>query len=162
MFFDPKTIIDDVIKNIRADFLIRPPIVVPLNADESSIVCAALCTKAYGKENVEAIIMPDINEADCDKLAKAAAHIGISSRIIPVSAAVADIYHQIEYAGIPVTMKALQNLPADVRGSILRTVATSLEGCIVNANVLPKFNFDSMQSTQKLAIMKELDLEQYT
>ena len=94
------------------------------------------CVDALGKDRVIGIIMPNLNSAHTKKAVETVKDFNIEYHIIPITAAVASIWRQIEYSGVSMSGQAHIKLPNLVRNATLDSVAKSIGGKVITEDDL--------------------------
>ena len=111
--------------------------VVGISGGKDSSVIAALSCKAYGKENVVGVLMPDGVQPDIDYSNGLVEHLGIRSYTVNIHNAVRGVLDEMERLGIEPTRQTTVNLPSRIRMSTLYAVAQSVEsGIVINTSNL--------------------------
>ena len=111
--------------------------VVGISGGKDSSVIAALCCKAYGRENVVGVLMPDGVQNDIDYSNGLVEHLGIRHYTINIHAAVRGVLDEMERLGIEPTRQTTVNLPSRIRMSTLYAIAQSVEsGIVINTSNL--------------------------
>lgn len=95
-----------------------------------------ICIDVLGKDRVVGVIMPNLNNIHTKNAIDLAKNNNIEYHIIPVTAAVASVWRQIEYSGVRMTGQAHIDLPDLVRSATLDSVAKSIGGKVVMENDL--------------------------
>lgn len=95
-----------------------------------------ICIDVLGKDRVIGVIMPNLNNNHTNNAIDLAENNAIEYHIIPVTAAVASVWRQIEYSGVRMTGQAHVDLPDLVRSATLDSVAKSINGKVVTDNDL--------------------------
>ena len=106
--------------------------VVGMSGGKDSLIVAALCVKALGKERVIGVMMPNGNQKDIQDALYACAHLGIKNytfNIAPVFQALeGQMVTKIGY----LSAQADTNLPARLRMATLYAVSQTLNGRVAN------------------------------
>ncbi len=105
--------------------------VVGVSGGKDSSVVSALCVRAYGRENVVGVLLPDGVQSDLEYSRGIVELLGIRSYEINIRAGTAGILGALEDAGIEPLRQTRVNLPSRVRMATLYAVAQSLDGGIV-------------------------------
>lgn len=114
-------------KNIKA--------VVQVVGDENDDLLK-ICINTLGRNRVVGVIMPNLNSNHTKKAIEFANENNIKYHVIPITAAVASVWKQIEYSGVSMTGQAHIDLPDLVRSATLDSVAKSIGGKVVTKNDL--------------------------
>lgn len=133
--FDAKMITNNLITWISDWFEINGcecNAVVGISGGKNSSVCAALCSKALGKNRVIGVLMPNLKQDDIGDSYQLIKYLGIKSYLVPISVAVGGIYNQIKYAGINISDESVINLPSWIRMSVLYAVSQSVNGRVIS------------------------------
>lgn len=109
--------------------------VVEISGDENDDLIK-ICIDVLGKDRVIGVIMPNLNNIHTKNAIDLAKNNGVEYHIIPVTAAVASVWKQIEYSGVRMTGQAHVDLPDLVRNATLDSVAKSINGKVVTENDL--------------------------
>lgn len=92
------------------------------------------CVDILGKDRVVGVIMPNLNSTHTKKAVEIVKDFAIEYHIIPITAAVASIWKQIEYSGVSMSEQAHIKLPNLVRNATLDSVAKSIGGKVITKN----------------------------
>ena len=116
--------------------------VIGISGGKDSTVCAALCVKALGKENVIGVLMPNGYQNDINDSYKICEFLGIEYLTINIRTAynsiISYIENQITYPNKKinkikkVSKQTELNLPPRIRMSTLYAVAQSVNGRVMN------------------------------
>lgn len=106
--------------------------VIGISGGKDSSIAAALCVEALGKDRVIGVMMPNLHQADFDDSIALVECLGIPSRVVPITAPIADILNQLQESDVEISTQAAVNLPARIRMSVLYAVSQSMNGRVVN------------------------------
>lgn len=113
-------------------------VVLGISGGKDSSVVAALCVKAYGKDHVYGVIMPDGKQDDLDYATGIGDFLGISYDIINISQITDAFWEEIgsisSLTGISKQSKL--NLPPRVRMTLLYAIAQSKDAIVINTSNL--------------------------
>ena len=110
--------------------------VVGISGGKDSVVVAALCVEALGKERVIGVLMPNISQPDIDDSHRVCDFLGIRRFVVPVTMPVSDVLNQLRLAGIEPGTQTSVNLPARIRMATLYAVSQSMNGRVANTSNL--------------------------
>ena len=105
--------------------------VVGVSGGKDSSVVAALCSEAYGRENVVGVLMPDGVQPDIDYANGLVDTLGIRGYTVNIRAAARGVLDELERLGIEPSRQTTVNLPPRIRMAVLYAVAQSVEGGVV-------------------------------
>lgn len=127
-----KTLTEKIIEWIRTYFKKTNgrKVVIGISGGKDSTVCAALCVKALGKENVIGVMMPNGVQADIEDSEKIIKHLGIDSLVVNINYAFMNLVNQINEKHI--SSQAQINMPPRLRMAVLYGVAQNIGGRVVN------------------------------
>ena len=120
-------------------------VVLGISGGKDSTVCAALCARAFGPENVYGVMLPDGAQKDIDDSARVCAALGIHRRVInigPIHDALKDATDQLgERAGagefaVPYSRESDINVGPRLRMTVLRYIGQSLGARLVGTGNL--------------------------
>ena len=137
--FDAKTQLPGLIDWMRAQMAQchGKTAVVGISGGKDSSVAAALCVRAYGRENVAGVLMPDGVQPDIDYSNGLVEELGIRHYTVNIHAAVRGVLDEMERLGLAPTRQTTVNLPSRVRMCTLYAVAQSVEsGIVINTSNL--------------------------
>lgn len=110
--------------------------VLGISGGKDSTIVAKLLVDAIGKENVLGVLMPNGEQADIEDSYTVCDFLGINYTVVNIENAFDELIHQIDVSkittvegneeNIPVTKKALTNVPPRIRMTILYTIAQSV------------------------------------
>lgn len=110
--------------------------VLGISGGKDSTVVAKLLVDSIGKENVLGVLMPNGKQADIEDSYTVCDFLGINYTVVNIENAFDELIHQIDVSkittvegneeNIPVTKKALTNVPPRIRMTILYTIAQSV------------------------------------
>ncbi|MBQ3424219.1 MAG: NAD(+) synthase [Clostridia bacterium] len=145
--FDPVKTRDALIEGIRA--LARAQkfdkVVLGISGGKDSSVCAALCARALGKENVFGVMLPDGEQKDISDSRRICEALGIQRRTVNIGAihqALKAATDQLESApqpgefSIPFSRESDINVGPRLRMTTLRYIAQSLGARLVGTGNL--------------------------
>ena len=114
--------------------------VVGISGGKDSSVTAALCIRAYGRENVLGVLMPDGVQPDIDYSNGLVDVLGLHHITFNIHGGTSGILEEMERAGLTPSRQTRVNLPSRMRMAALYAVAQSVEGGIVlNTSNLPEY-----------------------
>lgn len=127
-----KTLTEKIIEWIRNYFKKTNgrKVVIGISGGKDSTVCAALCVKALGKENVIGVMMPNGVQADIQDSEKIIKFLGIESVVVNINYAFMNLVNQINEKHI--SSQAQINMPPRLRMAVLYGVAQNIGGRVVN------------------------------
>lgn len=127
-----KTLTEKIIEWIRNYFKKTNgrKVVIGISGGKDSTVCAALCVKALGKENVIGVMMPNGVQADIEDSEKIIKFLGIESLVVNINYAFMNLVNQINEKHI--SSQAQINMPPRLRMAVLYGVAQNIGGRVVN------------------------------
>ena len=105
--------------------------VVGISGGKDSSVTAALCIRAYGRENVLGVLMPDGVQPDIDYSNGLVDVLGLHHITFNIHGGTSGILEEMERAGLTPSRQTRVNLPSRMRMAALYAVAQSVEGGIV-------------------------------
>ena len=105
--------------------------VVGISGGKDSSVVSALAARAYGRENVLGVLMPDGEQPDIDYSHGIAEHLDIPHRVFDIHAATAGVLEEMERLGLTPSRQTRVNLPSRIRMATLYAIAQSVEGGFV-------------------------------
>ena len=105
--------------------------VVGISGGKDSSVTAALCVKAYGRENVVGVLMPDGVQSDIDYSNGLVDVLDIRHYTFNIHGGTSGILNEMERVGIDASRQTRVNLPSRIRMATLYAIAQSEEGGIV-------------------------------
>ena len=120
-------------------------VVLGVSGGKDSTVCAALCARAFGPENVYGVMLPDGAQKDIDDSARVCAALGIHRRVInigPIHDALKGATDQLgERAGagefaVPYSRESDINVGPRLRMTVLRYIGQSLGARLVGTGNL--------------------------
>jgi NAD+ synthase len=117
--FDPNTTIADIgnwLRDLQKKSRLKK-VVIGISGGKDSAVAAALCCRAFGKEHVYGLLMPNGEQPDIDDSRLVCASLRIVSQEIPISAA----YQEILRAVGDISREARINIAPRLRMTILYT-----------------------------------------
>lgn len=110
--------------------------VLGISEGKDSTVVAKLLVDSIGKENVLGVLMPNGKQADIEDSYTVCDFLDINYTVVNIENAFDELIHQIDVSkittvegneeNIPVTEKALTNVPPRIRMTILYTIAQSV------------------------------------
>lgn len=110
--------------------------VLGISGGKDSTVVAKLLVDSIGKENVLGVLMPNGKQADIEDSYTVCDFLDINYTVVNIENAFDELIHQIDVSkittvegneeNIPVTKKALTNVPPRIRMTILYTIAQSV------------------------------------
>ena len=105
--------------------------VVGISGGKDSSVTAALCIRAYGREHVLGVLMPDGVQPDIDYSNGLVDVLGLHHITFNIHGGTSGILEEMERAGLTPSRQTRVNLPSRMRMAALYAVAQSVEGGIV-------------------------------
>ena len=105
--------------------------VVGISGGKDSSVTAALCVRAYGRENVLGVLMPDGVQPDIDYSNGLVDVLGLRHITFNIHGGTAGILEEMERVGMTPSRQTKVNLPSRMRMATLYAVAQSVESGIV-------------------------------
>ena len=120
-------------------------VVLGVSGGKDSTVCAALCARAFGPENVYGVMLPDGAQKDIDDSARVCAALGIQRRVInigPIHDALKGATDQLgERAGagefaVPYSRESDINVGPRLRMTVLRYIGQSVGARLVGTGNL--------------------------
>ena len=105
--------------------------VVGISGGKDSSVTAALSIRAYGRENVLGVLMPDGVQPDIDYSNGLVDVLGLHHITFNIHGGTSGILEEMERAGLTPSRQTRVNLPSRMRMAALYAVAQSVEGGIV-------------------------------
>ena len=106
--------------------------VIGISGGKDSSVCAAVCVKALGKENVLGVLMPNGEQKDISDSLKLVNHLGIKHITINIKDGVDNTVNQIKELLGNVSYDTLTNIPARERLKNLYAVQQTWGGMVAN------------------------------
>lgn len=129
------TWIKDYVKNTKAK-----GVVLGMSGGKDSLVSAALCTRAIGKDKVLGVIMPNGEMSDITDALDTCKILGIDYEIIDISTAYKNIIEETQFTlqgrNTSVSSITTINTPPRLRMTILYALAGSLNYLVVNTSNL--------------------------
>ena len=111
--------------------------VVGISGGKDSSVTAALCVRAYGRENVLGVLMPDGVQPDIDYSNGLVDVLGLRHITFNIHSGTAGILEEMERVGMTPSRQTKVNLPSRMRMATLYAVAQSVErGIVLNTSNL--------------------------
>ena len=132
MIFDAEKITDECVRWIKGFFEENGKgcnAVLGISGGKDSSVCAALCTKALGKDRVIGVLMPNGTQDDIDMAHLLCDHLGIRKEVINIRDAVDGVKRSIPFE---LSRQSLINLPPRIRMATVYAVSQSMNGRVVN------------------------------
>ena len=120
-------------------------VVIGISGGKDSTVCAALCARALGRENVYGVMMPDGEQKDIADSVRVCASLGIQKRVVnigPIHQALKAATDQIAPAAaegefsVPYSRESDINVGPRLRMTTLRYIAQSLGARLVGTGNL--------------------------
>ena len=117
-------------------------VVIGISGGKDSTVCAALCARALGRENVYGVMMPDGQQKDIDDSARVCEALGIQRRVVNIHQALKAATDQLAPAAaegefdIPYSRESDINVGPRLRMTTLRYIAQSLGARLVGTGNL--------------------------
>lgn len=115
-------------------------VVLGMSGGKDSLVSAALCTRAIGKDKVLGVIMPNGEMADITDALDTCKFLGIDYEIIDISTAYKNIIEETQFTlqgrNTSVSSITTINTPPRLRMTILYALAGSLNYLVVNTSNL--------------------------
>jgi NAD+ synthase len=105
--------------------------VVGISGGKDSLIVAALCVKALGRERVIGVMMPNGGQKDIQDALYACAHLGIQNIIVNIGPAINALKENLQ-AEISLSEQTETNLPARIRMATLYAVSQSWNGRVAN------------------------------
>lgn len=104
--------------------------VIGISGGKDSTVCAALCVKALGAENVVGVLMPNGVQPDIADSEMVVKTLGIESLVVDIQYAFRNLVNQINEKHI--SSQAQINMPPRLRMLVLYGVAQNIGGRVAN------------------------------
>lgn len=104
--------------------------VIGISGGKDSTVCAALCAKALGAENVVGVLMPNGVQSDIADSELVVKTLGIESLVVNIQYAYMNLVNQINEKHI--SSQAQINMPPRLRMTVLYGVAQNIGGRVAN------------------------------
>lgn len=113
-------------------------VVVGISGGKDSSVVAALCVRAYGKEHVYGIMMPDGEQNDIEYAQGLCDSLEIKHETLNIQHITAAFYNLLGDCSFfdEVSRQTTLNMPPRVRMTVLYAVAQSLDAVVVNTSNL--------------------------
>ena len=106
--------------------------VVGISGGKDSSVTAALCVRAYGRENVLGVLMPDGVQPDIDYSNGLVDVLGLRHITFNIHGGTAGILEEMERVGMTPSRQTKVNLPSRMRMATLYAVGLPYMGLILN------------------------------
>lgn len=110
--------------------------IIGISGGKDSTVCAALCSRALGKDRVIGVMMPNGEQADINDSIQICEHLGIRNITINIADAFAGEMKELkklqEKFGVEITSQTIQNLPPRLRMATLYAVGQTMNGRVIN------------------------------
>lgn len=106
--------------------------VVGMSGGKDSLIVAALCVRALGKERVIGVLMPNGEQKDIQDAFDATKFLQIKSYIADITAPVNAVKYECLPAAIELSEQAKTNLPARIRMATLYAISQSRNGRVAN------------------------------
>lgn len=118
---------------LRENIPVRYNAVIGISGGKDSAIVAALCAEAIGEDNVIGVMLPNNFQKDINVARNLIDFLGIKSLEFNIS----EIFNSfLETTCISSNHQIETNLPSRIRMDILRMVASSYNGIIINTNNL--------------------------
>ena len=113
-------------------------VLVGISGGKDSSVVAALCVKAFGKEHVYGVLMPDGNQSDIEYAQGLCDALDIQHETINIQDITKAFYGVLEGCSFyeSISRQTTLNMPPRVRMTVLYAVAQSLDAVVVNTSNL--------------------------
>lgn len=130
----PYSLTDEVVKWTKEflNGLGHTKAVIGISGGKDSSVCAAICVKALGKENVLGVLMPNGEQKDISDSLKLVNHLGIKHVTINIADGVNATIDQIKKLFGDVSYDTITNIPARERLKTLFAVQQTWGGMVAN------------------------------
>lgn len=110
--------------------------IIGISGGKDSSICAAICAKAFGKDRVVGVLMPNGTQADIEDSIKVCEHLNIKYIILNIANTVNAEYAELskleEAFGIQISEQTKINLPPRIRMATLYAVSQSMNGRVIN------------------------------
>lgn len=106
--------------------------VVGISGGKDSLVVAALCSEALGKENVQGVLMPNGSQSDINIALDLVKHLDIKYTILNIKDCYDGLMNKLHESGIDISNQAKVNLSPRLRMSALYAVSQSVNGRVAN------------------------------
>ena len=111
--------------------------VIGISGGKDSSVVAALSVKAYGRENVVGVLMPDGVQPDIDYSNGLVEHLGIRHYTFNIQGGTKGLLDEMARVGIEASRQTKVNLPSRIRMATLYAIAQSEDhGIVLNTSNL--------------------------
>lgn len=108
------------------------PAIIGISGGKDSAICAALLTRALGKERVFGVMMPNGVQADIDDSKRVCNILGIKRTVVNIGKAYSDLYDAINIGKDLNVVPFTTNTPARLRMTTLYGIAAVLNGRVCN------------------------------
>jgi len=124
-------IIEDI-RNWFAENCPTGPAVLGISGGKDSTVVAKLLADALGSRRVIGVLMPNGTQVDIDDSYKVIKFLGIQNCEVNIQNITEGLYFDMERAlGVPISPKAITNVPPRIRMTTLYAIAQTLGGVVV-------------------------------
>lgn len=112
--------------------------VVGISGGKDSSTVAALCVKAYGKDHVFGVLMPDGEQSDIDYAKDLSKALDIQSTVVNIHGVTSAFYEMLNASDMidEISRQTILNLPPRVRMTTLYAIAQSKDAVVVNTSNL--------------------------
>lgn len=133
--FDVKTEVENIVAGLKdyVSYTSKPKCIIGISGGKDSSVVAALAVKAFGKENVVGVMMPNGTQADIEDSKRLINHLGIKSYLVNIGPIVDALEGQISNATeTEPNYVAKTNDPAGIRLQVLFGISRRESGLVLN------------------------------
>lgn len=138
--FNPKVVTKELIKFLQEWFEKNGKgcnAIIGISGGKDSTVVAGLCVKAFGKDKVIGVLMPNGKQKDITDSIKVCEHLGIKYITVNINKAVEaakeEILNNLKQIGVDeLTEQTITNLPPRIRMTTLYAVGQTLNGRVLN------------------------------
>ena len=142
--FDAEKVRDRLVEEIRAlaEKQNFHRVVIGISGGKDSTVCAALCARALGRENVYGVMLPDGEQADIADSRKVCASLGIQTKTVNIGAMHRALLQEMEAEAkegefeVPFSRESNINVGPRLRMTTLRYIAQALGARLVGTGNL--------------------------
>lgn len=107
--------------------------VVGMSGGKDSLIVAALCVRALGKERVIGVLMPNGYQKDIKDAEEACAHLEIETHRVNIGPAISTLLEEVgKSVSFFPSEQAMTNLPARIRMATLYAISQTCNGRVAN------------------------------